>query len=173
MEMKKDLYLVWFDTTSTIRGNLIRFATGTKYTHVSLMVVNKGERWVLASDTTHNAKWISAGKFFEHYDPQEIQYIGETSSSWVSVYPLMPYRISSVPVALWYFVTRYLYPMWTPKACTSLTNEVLHTLGITTKNNIDLKRMYEEFKHNENNHNLRKSKSRKNSRCAISCQGIF
>jgi hypothetical protein len=170
MAMTNNLYLVWFDTTNATRGHLINFATKAKYTHVALMISNHKERWILAADTTHNAKWINADKFFEYQPWKHMQYVGETKQAWLYLAPKMEYRVKSLPVIWWYFVTRYLYPSWTPKACSSLVNEVLDSLGFNNKNHVDLNKMYKEFESHENNYTIRKSESGQDSCSTTSCK---
>ena len=119
--------------------------------HCGIMLERDGVKIVVASDTTHKARFVNADKIHKRYDkPIAIIEVGTYPVSITQLQDFIQsskhgYKVDALGIFLWYVCGRFLLPLVNPVSCSLLTCNLLRLCGIKVQNHIAPNNLYKEL----------------------------
>ena len=127
-----NIYIIFYDLRLWWVHDCIKWFTGDKYDHCSIVYETKEERKCLHVTRDDYTSWEKERVMHRVLKPTKIFYIGNTDISIEELNQafLPPRKWSVFSVVLWWFVMRWCSD-WKPKgSCTVIVSKMLNILGV-------------------------------------------
>lgn len=159
--MKSNVSVCFYSRDIFEKERIIQWLASTDVIHCGIMITHEDLSIVLASDKSHNAKFVDSSAFHRRMmKPKYIIDLGEHDVSIKQLENFMgrTYIGEARSLTFWWFVGRYLFPNYLPKTCALLTSQMLRICGIQVKDHVGPHTLLKELQDATNN-NRRPSRS--------------
>ena len=130
-----EVFVVFHALNEEWYSKLVTLSTGSSINHSGIMVrLPDNECVYYLTRVDRNWKLIDADRYFNTFPPHSYFYIGSTTYQDKKVINLDDeYIVRPWKLMVWYYCTRFIWPFWKPKGCTTFVSKVLQSMGFKIK----------------------------------------
>ena len=153
--MKTHVNVCFYSRDIYEKERFVQWATKSDVVHCGIMLTVDNLSVVLASDKSHNAKFINSESFHSKVmSPKYTIYLGERDVSIQQLETFMGnnYIGDTRSIIFWWFIGRHLFPSYQPKSCALLTSQMLRVCGLNIQDHVSPHTLLKELQDATNNY---------------------